>query len=91
MIDVDIEKRVQEGRRNKLKGLLFGLLNEREKNGEWEKFLDSIMIELYKVDENEKTINYYRLIEKMSKIKYLRFYYFRTLIFDCMNLIDRIG
>ena len=35
-----------EGYKNKLKGRLYGLLCEREKDGEWEKFLDSLTIEL---------------------------------------------
>lgn len=77
--------------RNKLKNRLYGLLCEREKGGEWEKFLDSLLIELYNFDDNQKTINYYRLIEKLSKMKYLRFTYFRPLIFECMNLIDKVG
>lgn len=76
---------------NKLKNKLFGLLCEREKDGEWEKFLDSLLIELQQYDDSKKTINYYRLIEKMSKMKYLRFSYFRSTIFECMNLIDKIG
>ena len=35
-----------EGYKSKLKGRLYGLLCEREKDGEWEKFLDSLTIEL---------------------------------------------
>ena len=35
-----------DGYKNKLKGRLFGLLCEKEKDGEWEKFLDSIIIEV---------------------------------------------
>jgi hypothetical protein len=35
-----------DGYKNKLKGRLYGLLCEREKDGEWEKFLDSLIIEL---------------------------------------------
>ena len=31
---------------NKMKNRLYGLLCEREKGGEWEKFLDTIVIEL---------------------------------------------
>nr|DAH17960.1 MAG TPA: hypothetical protein [Caudoviricetes sp.] len=27
----------------------------------------------------------------MSKMKYVRFSYFRSLIFECMNLLDKIG
>jgi hypothetical protein len=35
-----------DGYKHKLKGRLFGLLCEREKDGEWEKFLESLSIEL---------------------------------------------
>lgn len=84
-------KIVKQAYRNKLKSRLYGLLCEREKDGEWEKFLDGLLIELYQFNDEDKTINYYRLIEKMSKMKYLRFSYFRPLIFECMNLIDKIG
>ena len=50
---------VREAYNNKLKSQLFGLLCEREKGREWEKFLDSILIELMGYSEEEKTINYY--------------------------------
>ena len=49
---------VREGYCNKLKNKLFGLLCEFEKNREWERFLDSILIELSGFKEEEKTINY---------------------------------
>ena len=78
---------VVEGYNNKLKSKLFGLLCEREKNGEWEKFLDSILIELYGYPEDAKTINYYSLVAKLSSLRYLRFIFFRKTIFECMNLI----
>ena len=88
---MEYESKVKEAYRNKLKNRLYGLLCEREKEGEWEKFLDSLLIEFSQFNEEDKTINYYRLIEKLSKMKYLRFSYFRPLIFECMNLIDKIG
>jgi hypothetical protein len=88
---MEYETRVRQAYRDKLKNRLYGLLCEREKEGEWEKFLDGLLIELYQFDEENKTINYYRLIEKLSKMKYLRFSYFRPLVFECMNLIDKIG
>lgn len=72
---------------NKLKGKLFGLLKEREKDREWEKFYDNIMQELSGFPEDKRTINYEILCRKMSVCKYLRFQYFRTTILDCMNLI----
>ena len=46
---------VREGYCNKLKNKLFGLLCEYEKNREWEKFLDSILIELSGFEEERKT------------------------------------
>lgn len=84
-----INIQVKEAYNNKLKSKLFGLLCEREKGREWEKFLDSILIELSGYTEEEKTINYYILFHKLSSLKYLRYEYFRTTIFDCMDLISR--
>lgn len=80
---------MKEAYDNKLKNKLFGLLCEFEKGREWEKFLDSILIELQGFDEEEKTINYYILYHKLSSLRYLRYEYFRTTIFDCMGLIGR--
>ena len=79
----------QEGYNNKLKNKLFGLLCEFEKNREWEKFLDSIIIELMGIPEDERTINYYILMHKLSSLRYLRYEYFRSTIFDCMTLISK--
>lgn len=82
---------VKEGYTNKLKNKLFGLLCEFEKNREWEKFLDSILIELQGFDEDEKTINYYILYHKIASLRYLRYEYFRTTVFDCMSLLSNMG
>jgi len=79
-----------EGYNNNLKNRLFGLLCEREKEGEWEKFLDSIIIELMSYPEEEKTINYYRLLTKVSSLRYLSYKYFRTTVFDCMSLLSKL-
>ena len=79
----------QEGYNNKLKNKLFGLLCEFEKNREWEKFLDSIITELMGIPEDERTINYYILMYKLSSLRYLRYEYFRSTIFDCMTLISK--
>jgi hypothetical protein len=72
-----------------LKSKLFGLLCEREKGREWEKFLDSILIELMGYSEESKTINYYSLFYKLSTLRYLKYEYFRSTIFDCMELISK--
>lgn len=85
-----MESIIKEAYENKLKNKLFGLLCEFEKGREWEKFLDSILIELMGFKEDQKTINYYSLIYKLSSLRYLKYEYFRSTIFDCMNLISDI-
>ena len=80
---------VKEGYNNKLRNKLYGLLCEREKSREWEKFLDSILIELLGYPDKEKTINYYILFFKLSSLRYLKYDYFRSTIFDCMNLLGK--
>ena len=85
-----MNKGIQEGYNNKLKSQLFGLLCEYEKNREWEAFLDSIIIELLGYEESAKTINYYKLFHKVSSLRYLSYKYFRTTIFDCMNLVSKV-
>jgi hypothetical protein len=84
-----METQVRESYNNKLKSKLFGLLCEREKGRDWEKFLDSILIELMGYSEEERTINYYTLFHKLSTLRYLRYEYFRGTIFDCMDLISK--
>ena len=74
----------------KMRSQLFGLLCEYEKDRNWERFLDSILIELLNIDEERKTPDYYKLYSKLSSLRYLSYKYFRTTIFDCMNLVTRI-
>ena len=80
---------MEEGYNNKLKNKLYGLLCEREKNREWEKFLDSILIELYGYPEERRTINYYIHYFKLSSLRYLKYEYFRSTVFDCMSLLGK--
>ena len=89
-MDISNSKEVREAYTNKLKNKLFGLLCEFEKDREWEKFLDSILIELMAFEEEEKTINYYTLFHKISSLRYLNYKYFRTTIFDCMGLLEKM-
>lgn len=74
-----------DGYKNKLKGRLYGLLCEREKDGEWEKFLDSIIIELMGLGAN--SINWWPLIGKVNMLRYMSYEYFRKTIFECINLV----
>ena len=86
---MEIQQDIREGYNNKLRGKLFGLLCEFEKNGERENFLNSILIGLLGYSEEEKTINYYILYYKLSSLRFLKYDYFRTTIFDCMNLVGK--
>ena len=89
-VDVANIDDVREAYRDKMKKKLYGLLREREKNGEWKKFLDSILIELMGYEDCNKTIDYYTLYYKLSACRYLSFEYYRKTLFECMNLFDRI-
>lgn len=73
----------------KLKNQLYGLLCEYEKGRDWEAFLDSILIELMGYPEEDKTANYYALYHKVNSLRYLSYKYFRTTIFDCMNMLSK--
>jgi hypothetical protein len=89
---------IREGYYNAVKNKLFGLLCEYEKSGKgqqedaenWVKFLDSIILELMGVDEEEKTINYYKLMFKINSLRYLSYPYFRRTIFDSMSLLGKM-
>lgn len=90
MEEVDVKQIYREAYKDKMKRKLYGLLREREKDGEWEKFLDTILIELLGYKNEQKTIEYYTLFYKLSSCRYLSFKYYRKTIFECMNLFDRI-
>ena len=74
--------------KSKLKGRLYGLLCEREKDGEWEKFLDSLIIELMGLGAN--SINWWPLLGKLALLRYLSYEYFRKNIFECINLVSTL-
>ena len=80
-----------DGYKNKLKGRLYGLLCEKEKEGAWERFLDTIIVELMGLQANHQTINYWTLIGKLNSLKYLNYEYFRKTIFECINLLQEIN
>ena len=76
-----------EGYKNKLKDRLFGsVLCEREKNGEWEKFLNTIIIELMGLEDSD-SINYWALMGKLHSLRFLSYEYFRKTVFECINLV----
>ena len=76
-----------DGYKNKLKGRLYGVLCEREKNGDWEKFLNSIIIEIIGMKDDAISINYWALLAKLQALRILSYDAFRKTIFECINLI----
>lgn len=78
------------GYKNKLKSRLYGVLCEKEKNGDWEKFLNSIILELRGMEEPD-SINYWALLGKLQSLQYLSYEYFRKTIFECMNLVSNLN
>lgn len=80
-----------DGYKNKLKDRLFGsVLCEREKDGEWEKALDAIIVELMGLEDKYESINYQALMLKLHSLRYLSFPYFRKTIFECMNIVGKL-
>ena len=86
----NISVELYEGYIDKFKSRLFGLLCEYEKGREWERFLDSILIEMLGFAESEKTIYFYTLYYKLSSLKFLAYKYFRATIFECMSLCEKL-
>lgn len=86
----NLDKELLEGYKNKLKDRLFGLLCEREKDGEWVKFLDTIIIELAAWEKELYSINFLALMHKVHMMRFLSYEYFRKTIFECMNLISNL-
>lgn len=88
-LNLDNQK-VFEGYRDKISDRIYGLLCEREAKGEWEKFLDTILIELYGYSEELNSINYWALLGKLQSLRFLSYKYFRKTVFECMNLVGKI-
>ena len=73
-----------------LKNRLYGLLCEREKDGSWEDFLDNILLDLNNFQEEDRSYEYYVLVSKLVSCRYISYKQYRKVIFECMNLIDRM-
>ena len=76
--------------KNKLKNRLFGLLCEYEKGREWRKYLEAILIELYGFEKENQTAPYFHLVHNLSACRFLSYEFFRSTIFDCMSLVEKL-
>lgn len=75
-----------EGYKNSLVNRLYGLLCEREKNGEWKKFANTLHTELLGFESN--SIHYWRLLGNLGALSKLDYPDFRKTIFECMRLVN---
>lgn len=80
---------MRNGYINHLKNKIFGILCEFEKNGNWERILDSVLIELMGIPDDERPIDFYTIYYKLSSARYLQHKYLRTNILDVMALLGR--
>ena len=80
---------MNEGYTNKLKNKLFSCLCEREADRNWESCLDTILIELNGIPEEQRGIDFYSIWYKLSACRYLSYKYFRKTIFDVMSLLGK--
>lgn len=73
-----------------LKNRVYKLLPLREEELEWNKYLDTIIVEL--VGLNKVLLNRYKLIALISKLEGLYdledFMLYRRTIFECLNLLE---
>ena len=76
--------------KTRLKNRLFGLLCEYEKEREWRKYLDAILIELHGFAPEEQSSAYFHLVHNLSACRFLSYEFFRSTIFDCMSLVDKL-
>ena len=78
---------------NALKNRVYKLLPLREEKLEWEKHLNTILIEIAGLDELlESKVNLIELSAKLEGLYTLTdFMLYRKTIFECLNIIDGLG
>ena len=88
MTNFEVHPSIADGYKNKLKGKIFKLLPLREEKGQWLKFLDTLLMELYGLYDQYESINYISLIAKLNFLRYANFYYYRKTILECIGLVE---
>ncbi len=77
---------------HKLKNQIFKLLPLREENSDWEKWLETLMIEINGVDRVLMSqVDFLRLLGKLEMLPTFsksEFHIYRKTIFECINLVD---
>lgn len=79
-----------EGYKIKVKNKLYRLLCEIEEQKNWEKTLDSLLIELISPPIDIQSINYEIFCRKISSLRFLNYKYFKDTIFECMEILNHL-
>ena len=81
-----------EGYCNKIKNQIYKLLPLREEGGQWEKFLQTLLVELSGANNLfADTINFVSLLSKLEALRQAQDYKIhRKIVFECIHLVDRL-
>ena len=84
------EKLIFDAYLSRIQRNLYGLLCEYEKDGEWESFLDTILVRLNAVSDRLQSIKFLELMTGLNQLRFYRHKYFKRGIFDSISLMGRI-
>lgn len=89
---MSIDQETFEGYCERMKNQIFKLLPLREENGQWEKHLETLLVELSGADSLfADTINFTTLLAKLEALKQKqpqRIH--RKTVLECVHMIDRL-
>jgi len=83
-----VDDLTMEGYTNRLKNQIFKILPLHEEGGEWEKHVDTLLIELYGLQDVLMSINFLPLIGKLNSLRFLNYKHLRKTVFEMINLVD---
>lgn len=70
---------------------IFKLLPLKEKNQEWETYLDGLLVELNGMDILVEEVNLAALVAKLEGLREVSEHkLFRKIVFDCIDLVKKI-
>ena len=69
-----------------MKNKLYKLLIIKEQGGNWSKYLDNLFLTVLGCQTNDDTFFF---LGRLASLKFLDMPYFRSTIFDLMNMSDR--
>lgn len=91
---IKIPNEIEKAYKKMLVNMIYKILPTREENLDWEKYLESLILEIQGLEdlfENLDGVSLIRILSKLNGLRFLKndkdFYLFRKIIFECTNLI----